>query len=196
MSETEWMGVDLTKIPRGELEFYPFPGQYFGDAMKEMGCEVLFGVVAADIWPYTDYCSELGMKTIVFHDERAVQVAVHRDVEQAFFIDDDRYHGCGCSVCVYASFCYVVQFPDHFHRLGRIEPAACHIEPPAGRCVHHLVRELAYLLHLGVLKGAGACPSLHPHRSRCQVGIVIVFVPPELSVELDGFCQRTVRAVS
>ena len=75
MSETEWRGVDLTKIPRGELEFYPFPGQYFAEVMKESGCEVLFATVAGDIWPFTDACSEIGIRTVVFHDERAAGMA-------------------------------------------------------------------------------------------------------------------------
>jgi len=75
MSETEWRGVDLTKIPRGELEFYPYPGLYFGEIMKENGCEVLFATVAGDIWPFTDSCSELGIKSVIFHDERAAGMA-------------------------------------------------------------------------------------------------------------------------
>ena len=75
MSETEWMGVDLTKIPRGELEFYPFPGQYFGDVMKENGLEVMFGVTAGDIAIIYDYLSELGVKQVIFHDERAAGMA-------------------------------------------------------------------------------------------------------------------------
>ena len=75
MSETEWMGVDLTKIPRGELEFYPFPGQYFGDVMKENGLEVMFGCTAGDIAIIYDYLSELGVKQVIFHDERAAGMA-------------------------------------------------------------------------------------------------------------------------
>ena len=75
MSETEWMGVDLTKIPRGELEFYPFPGQYFGEVMKENGLEVMFGVTAGDIAIIYDYLSEVGIKQVIFHDERAAGMA-------------------------------------------------------------------------------------------------------------------------
>ncbi len=75
MSETEWMGVDLTKIPRGEPEFYPFPGQHFGDVMKKNGLEVMFGCTAGDIAIIYDYLSELGVKQVIFHDERAAGMA-------------------------------------------------------------------------------------------------------------------------
>jgi len=53
--------------------------------MKENGLEVLFGRVAGDIWSFTDHCSELGIKTMVFHDERAAGKVPSRGRVRLYF---------------------------------------------------------------------------------------------------------------
>ena len=61
--------IDLDKIPLGTLEFHPFAGDYFAEALKEQEVEYFFGVHGGDCWLVIDPASRMGIKIITFHHE-------------------------------------------------------------------------------------------------------------------------------
>jgi len=65
----------LDEIPLGELEYKRFPGDYFAEALKENGLEIMFGVAGGDDWLLTDPCSRLGIKVITVHHEQTAAYA-------------------------------------------------------------------------------------------------------------------------
>ena len=67
--------VKLDEIPLGELEWVPNAGEYFAEALKEVGAETAFGIYGGDLWVVTDAMSRAGIRLVTFHHEQSAVYA-------------------------------------------------------------------------------------------------------------------------
>ncbi|MDD2235096.1 MAG: thiamine pyrophosphate-binding protein [Desulfitobacteriaceae bacterium] len=74
----EWDKERQAKLamPLGERELYPYSGMFCGEALKEYGVTVAFGVPGGHIWQLIDGISRIGIKMITFaHEQNGVYAA-------------------------------------------------------------------------------------------------------------------------